>query len=111
MKEFKNLKEIIELCNEELDNNEDVSATLDLEDLKELRELLKAYYNISEKTYKYFVSYLYADGMGNAEIGIKKKIDSLDDIKDIQDRISTNRRQPVTIINFTLLGEVEEWLI
>ena len=42
MEEFKNLKEIIELCKEELENNdENVHATLDLEDLKELQELQK----------------------------------------------------------------------
>lgn len=42
MEKYKNLKEIIELLEEELDeNNENVSATLDLEDLLELREVLK----------------------------------------------------------------------
>ena len=44
MEEFKNLKEIIELCKEELENNdENVHATLDLEDLKELQCLLDNY--------------------------------------------------------------------
>lgn len=39
---YRNLKEIIELLEDELDmENENVSATLDLEDLKELRELLE----------------------------------------------------------------------
>lgn len=41
MEEYKNLKEIIELCEEELNNNdENVTATLDLLDLKELRNLI-----------------------------------------------------------------------
>lgn len=41
MKEYKNLEEIIELCEEELNNNDkNVTAILDLTDLKELRHLL-----------------------------------------------------------------------
>ena len=41
MEEFKNLKEIIELCKDELENNdENVNATLDFEDLKELQNLI-----------------------------------------------------------------------
>ena len=44
MEEFKNLKEIIELCKEELENNhENVNATLDLIDLKELENLINKY--------------------------------------------------------------------
>ena len=44
MEEFKNLKEIIELCKEELDkNDENVNATLDFEDLKELQNLINKY--------------------------------------------------------------------
>ena len=41
MEEFKNLKEIIELCSEELIfKDENVNATLDGEDLRELRNLI-----------------------------------------------------------------------
>lgn len=44
MEEYKNLEEIIELCEEELNNNdENVTAILDLTDLKELRNLIKTY--------------------------------------------------------------------
>ena len=44
MEEFKNLKEIIELSEEEINNNDyNVSAVLDLEDLKELRNLIERY--------------------------------------------------------------------
>ena len=40
-KDIKNLEEIIELCKEELNNNDkNVTATLDLIDLKELRNLI-----------------------------------------------------------------------
>ena len=41
MEEYKNLKEIIELCEEELNNDDkNVAATLDLTDLKELRNVI-----------------------------------------------------------------------
>ena len=44
MEEFKNLKEIIELCSEELIfKDENVNATLDGEDLRELRNLINKY--------------------------------------------------------------------
>jgi transcriptional accessory protein Tex/SPT6 len=44
MEEYKNLEEIIKLCEEELKNNdENVASILDLIDLKELRNLIKAY--------------------------------------------------------------------
>ena len=44
MEEFKNLKEIIELCSEELIFvDENVNATLDGEDLRELRNLINKY--------------------------------------------------------------------
>lgn len=107
---YKNLEEIIELCNEELDNNNlDVHATLDSEDLKELRDLLREYKGTpKDKVYKYFVSYIYDKGVGNAELGFKKKITSLNDIKEIQSRLSQNRNTDVTIMNFTLLEEIWE---
>lgn len=39
---YKNLKEIVELSKEQIDNNdENVSAVLDLEDLKELKQVLE----------------------------------------------------------------------
>ena len=42
--DIKNLTEIIELCEEELDSNDkNISATLDLIDLKSLRNVLKGY--------------------------------------------------------------------
>lgn len=51
MNEFKDLEEIIELCKEELDaNDENVSATLDTTDLKALRDLLIKYEKL--KTFK-----------------------------------------------------------
>ena len=49
MEEFKNLKEIIELSEEEINNNdENVSAVLDLIDLKELRNLIARYKELEE---------------------------------------------------------------
>lgn len=48
--DIKNLQEIINLCNEELDNEDgNVTATLDLVDLKSLRNLIKAYKELEEK--------------------------------------------------------------
>ena len=50
MEEFKNLKEIIELSEEEINNNdENVSAILDLVDLKELRNLVTRYKELEEE--------------------------------------------------------------
>lgn len=51
--DFKNLKEIIELCRLEIDEgNENVNATLDYEDLKELFYLLESYQQEKEKNKK-----------------------------------------------------------
>lgn len=48
--DIKNLQEIINLCNEELDNeDENVTAVLDLVDLKSLRNLIKAYKELEEE--------------------------------------------------------------
>ena len=47
--DIKNLSEIIELCEEEINNNdENVSAILDSTDLKSLRNLIKEYKNLKE---------------------------------------------------------------
>ena len=47
--DIKNLSEIIELCEEEINNNdENVSAILDLTDLKSLRNIIKEYKNLKE---------------------------------------------------------------
>ena len=52
-KDIKNLTEIVELCKEELDNNdENVTAILDLTDLLSLRNLLKAYKELEETNKK-----------------------------------------------------------
>lgn len=58
MEEFKNLEEIIELCKEELENNdENVHATLDLEDLKELRNLINKYEELQKESFEDYKSY------------------------------------------------------
>lgn len=47
--DIKNLSEIIELCEEEINNNdENVSAVLDLTDLLSLRRLIKTYKELKE---------------------------------------------------------------
>ena len=48
----KNIEEILELCREELPYNEDISATLDCEDLKSLEYLYKMYQQEKEKNKK-----------------------------------------------------------
>ena len=56
--DIKNLSEIIELCREELDNNnENTHATLDLLDLKSLDNLLKRYKEL-ERNLRISDSYL-----------------------------------------------------
>ena len=58
MEEFKNLKEIIELCEEELDkNDENVHATLDFEDLKELQNLINKYEELQKESFEDYKSY------------------------------------------------------
>lgn len=48
--DIKNLQEIINLCNEELDNeDENVTAVLDLVDLKSLSNLIKSYKKLEEE--------------------------------------------------------------
>ena len=63
MEEFKNLKEIIELCKEEIDkNDENVNATLDFEDLKELQNLINKYKE-QEKVIELMAEYIDFDKM------------------------------------------------
>lgn len=58
MEEFKNLKEIIELCQEELGkNDENVNATLDLEDLKELQNLISKYEELKKERDDIYADY------------------------------------------------------
>lgn len=60
MEEFKNLEEIIELCKEELENNdENVHATLDLEDLKELQKLINKYKELEKERDGIYADYQY----------------------------------------------------
>ena len=53
MKEFKNIKEILELADDELiKNNKETFATLDYEDLVELKELYNGYKEELENNFK-----------------------------------------------------------
>ena len=50
MEDIKNLEEIINLCKEEINNNDkNITATLDLEDLKSLINLLTGYKQLEEE--------------------------------------------------------------
>lgn len=78
--DIKNLTEIIELCKEEINNNdESIHATLDLIDLKSLKNLLKGYRELYKKhddllvdVYDLFVP----------KSKIKEKIEKLEQEKD-----------------------------
>lgn len=49
--DIKNLQEIINLCNEELDNKDNnITAVLDLTDLLSLRNVIKAYKELKENS-------------------------------------------------------------
>lgn len=69
MKEYKNIKEIVELCENEIKmENENISATLDYEDLKMLVELYKDNKKIQEENKK-----------------LRKEIDICNDLEIAQD--------------------------
>ena len=69
MKEYKNIKEIVELCKNEIRmENENISATLDYEDLKMLVELYKDNKKIQEENKK-----------------LRKEIDICNDLEIAQD--------------------------
>lgn len=52
-KDINNLEEIINLCKEEINNNDkNITATLDLEDLKSLKNFLDRYKQLEEENSK-----------------------------------------------------------
>lgn len=86
-KDIKNLQEIINLCNKELDNkDENVTATLDLTDLLSLRDLIKAYKEEEADLYS-------ANSIINEQIDIINNSVSIDKVKELINKIDekTNR--------------------
>ena len=88
MKEdIKNLEEIINLCKEEINNNDkNATATLDLEDLKSLKNVLDSYKQLEEKNkskqkayddcYCEYKHYKQFDSIPKSKV--KEKIEELD---------------------------------
>lgn len=61
-----------------------------------------------EKRYRYFISYLYGEGLGkgNAELVLPKRIESLNEIREIAHEIEDRQGiRRVVIMNFIELGE------
>ena len=95
MEEFKNLKEIIELCEEELDkNDENVHATLDLEDLKELQNQInkcKELKNENELAKKSLIENSnVADERNDLLVEVQKLRTFKQDVKETVDEYSNN---------------------
>lgn len=62
---------------------------------------------VNEK-HRYFISYLYGEGLGkgNAEIVLQKKIENLNEIREIAHEIEDRQGiRRVVIMNFIELGE------
>ena len=61
-----------------------------------------------EKIYRYFISYLYGEGLGkgNAELVLPKRIENLNEIREIAHEIEDRQGiRRVVIMNFIELGE------
>lgn len=75
--DIKNLNEIIELCEAEINNNdENVTAILDLTDLKSLRNLINRNKEIEEDYTSVYLSGFY-DGENKWKSKIKEKIEEV----------------------------------
>ena len=91
MEKYRNIKEIIELLEDELDdNNENVSATLDLEDLLELRELLKEVNKITDEEWEKAAEHTYR--MLTAAISIPTGFFYVQGCKALLDRYESGER-------------------
>ena len=104
--DINNLNEIINLCNEELDNkDENVTSVLDLTDLLSLRNLIKAYKELEEenKELKGKISEAFLNGYNNrAQEEIEMKINRVMIDKKREERIKEleekNKKKSIEII-------------
>jgi len=57
------------------------------------------------KEHKYFVSYIYSDGWGNIDVTLTEPIQSIDDIRSMEEAISENQEldESVCVQNFIAL--------
>ena len=115
--DIKNLQEIINLCNEELDNkDENVTAVLDLTDLLSLRNLIKAYKELEEENKtlnernQYLVKYraklekeLYESNKNYIPVSlVEEKIEELNKKeKELQNSISDEEREEYSDANIS----------
>lgn len=60
------------------------------------------------KKYEYFFSFVKNDGYGHRIFIINNKIDKGDHIKSIVEYIESQVKQPIALISFTLLREIDE---
>lgn len=86
--EIKDIKEILELAKDEIENNdENITATLDLQDLKSLKNLYVLYKKEKEKN-----TLLLANNNYISKDKIREKIKELDELlKDTQKELGTGR--------------------
>lgn len=106
MEEFKNLKEIIELCNEELNKDDiNVNATLDLEDLKELQNLINKYKEQEKERDEIYADY---QDLGKEKLQLEEKLDrTLYELRIFKNEyVSKNKiRKLINELN----GYIEKW--
>lgn len=100
--DIKNLNEIIELCEAEINNNdENVTAILDLTDLKSLRNLINRNKEIEEDYTSVYLSGFY-DGENKWKSKIKQKIEELDkEEQKLQNSISDEEREEYSDANIS----------
>ena len=111
--DIKNLEEIINLCKEEINNNDkNITAILDLEDLKSLKNLLTRYNQLEEenKTLKNFTSYIFNEDVAEfiPTSLVKEKIEEYKKVIEItkeqlkhEENVDVRRRHTTTIEQVT----------
>ncbi len=95
-KDYKNLKEIIELSKEEIENNDkNITTILDIKDLQSLKNILANYKKMfrANKTFKNFISDFFSDNLEEDYILVEKIKDK---IKEYENEIEQLKIENVT---------------
>lgn len=95
-KDYKNLKEIIELSKEEIENNDkNITTILDIKDLQNLKNILANYKKMfrANKTFKNFISDFFSDNLEEDYILVEKIKDK---IKEYENEIEQLKIENVT---------------
>ena len=115
--EIKNLEEIINLCKEEINNNDkNITATLDLEDLKSLKNVLDSYKQLEEENKKFYEGEIFtAKQLKNIEQNQKKyfinkqvvieKIEELNNVNNaeaLEDLMNTKNYTITQLVQYVL---------